>query len=65
MTTRPADPQFLLDYRQWMKSGPPKCCHTCEHFSQEGHCSVFDMRPPGEFADEVDGCDQWELEVPF
>lgn len=65
MTTRPPEPQFLIDYREWLKAGPPKCCHTCDQFNQSGHCLAFDMRPPDEFAASVDACESWEMEVPF
>lgn len=65
MTTRPPEPQFLIDYREWLKAGPPKCCHTCDHFNQSGQCLAFDMRPPDEFAASVDACESWEPECPF
>jgi len=65
MTTRPAEPQFLLDYRQWVKSGPPKCCFTCDEYDEAGHCRKFEMRPPDEFAASVDACDQWIMMIPF
>ena len=65
MTTRPPEPQFLIDYREWLKAGPPKCCHTCDHFNQSGHCLAFDMTPPEDFAATVDACDKWEQELPF
>jgi hypothetical protein len=62
---RPPEPQFLIDYREWLKAGPPKCCHTCDQFNQSGHCLAFDMRPPEEFAASVDACESWEAECPF
>jgi len=63
--SRPPEPQFLIDYREWLKAGPPKCCHTCDHFNQSGKCLAFDMRPPDEFAASVDACESWEPECPF
>ena len=65
MKTRPQEPKFLVDYREWVKAGPPKCCHTCEHFGNDGLCVEFFMAPPAEFAEAVDLCLSWELEVPF
>ena len=65
MKTRPQEPKFLVDYREWVKAGPPKCCHTCEHFGNDGLCVNFFMEPPAEFAEALDLCPSWELEVPF
>jgi hypothetical protein len=65
MTTRPSEPEFLIQWREWDKAGPPKCCHTCEHYGVDGLCVEFFMTPPEEFAATVDGCDKWELELPF
>jgi len=48
-----------------MRAGPPKCCHTCDHFDQSGRCLVFDMTPPEDFASTVDACEQWIMELPF
>ena len=62
---RHAEPQFLIDYREWEKAGPPKCCHTCEHYGVDGLCVEFFMKPPADFADAVDLCPSWELECPF
>jgi hypothetical protein len=55
----------LVDYREWIKAGPPKCCHTCEMYGNDGLCTEFFMTPPAEFAAEVDACPKWECEVPF
>lgn len=63
--TRPPEPDFLIQWREWMRAGPPKCCHTCEHYDRSGRCLVFDMTPPEDFASTVDGCDKWEEECPF
>ena len=65
MTTRPPEPEFLIQWREWMRAGPPKCCHTCDHFNQSGHCLAFDMRPPDDFAATPGACDQWIQELPF
>lgn len=63
--SRPPEPKLLVDYREWVKAGPPKCCHTCEHYRVDGFCVEFFMRPPEEFAASMDGCDKWKREIPF
>lgn len=63
--TRPQEPEFLIQWREWMRAGPPKCCHTCDHFNQSGHCLAFDMTPPEDFSSTVDACEQWIMEIPF
>lgn len=62
---RPPEPDFVTSYKTWKAAGPPKCCHTCDHFGGRGECMVFDMTPPAEFAATVDQCDKWEEELPF
>lgn len=63
--TRPKEPEFLSQWREWVEKGPPKCCHNCEHYDQDGHCMEFDMRPPDDFAGTEDACNAWEIELPF
>jgi hypothetical protein len=63
--SRPPEPQFLVDYREWIKAGPPKCCHTCEMYGTDGLCTEFFMTPPADFAAEVNACPKWEPECPF
>ena len=65
MSTRPPEPEFLIQWREWMRAGPPKCCFTCDHFNQSGHCLAFDMTPPEDFASTVDACEQWEEVIPL
>jgi len=48
-----------------MRAGPPKCCHTCEHYGVDGLCVEFFMKPPEDFAATVDECADWEMEIPF
>ena len=47
------------------KAGPPKCCHTCEHYGNDGLCVAFFMEPPEDFAATVNLCPEWEVECPF
>ena len=65
MSTRPREPEFLIRWREWLANGPPKCCHTCEHFNQSGMCLHFVMPPPEEFAATQDACVHWIMELPF
>lgn len=63
--SRHAEPDFVTDFKRWLAAGPPKCCHTCEHYGNDGQCVEFFMKPPAEFAAEVDACPKWEAECPF
>jgi hypothetical protein len=65
MSARPPEPEFLIQWREWDRAGPPKCCHTCEHYGVDGLCVEFFMRPPDDFAATPDACDQWIVELPF
>lgn len=47
------------------KAGPPKCCHTCEHYAVDGLCWFHHQEPPEEFAATVGACDDWVQQVPF
>lgn len=62
---RPSEPEFLRQWREWDAMGPPKCCHTCIAYAQDGRCDKFGMVPPEEFVGTPDACEQWELGVPF
>ncbi len=63
--SRHAEPDFVTDYKRWLAAGPPRCCHTCEHYGNDGLCTEFFMTPPAEFADTVGECPSWIQEVPF
>ncbi len=68
---RHPEPDFVTAYKEWLKAGPPKCCHTCDHYGHErygdkaGYCREFNMEPPEEFAATVDECGSWTQEIPF
>ena len=62
---RHAEPDFVTDFKRWLAAGPPRCCHTCEHYGNDGQCVEFFMKPPAKFAAEVDACPKWEAECPF
>lgn len=62
---RPSEPEFLKQWREWQEAGPPKCCHTCEFYTEAGECGKFGMQPPEDFAATTDACDSWIMAVPF
>lgn len=65
MSKKPPEPDFVTAWREWIKKGPPRCCHTCNFYGVNGECGVFHMQPPPEFAATTDQCEKWEQEVPF
>jgi hypothetical protein len=62
---RHKEPEVVTLYKEWVEAGPPRCCHTCEHYLETGVCAKFFMTPPEEFAATVGACEQWDMEVPF
>ena len=62
---RHKEPEVVTLYKEWVKAGPPRCCHTCEHYGTDGLCIEYWMNPPEEFAASVNACDKWQQEVPF
>lgn len=62
---RPPEPEFLVQWREWYEAGPPRCCHTCENYGNDGLCTEFFMTPPVEFAEAVGECPSWMMEIPF
>jgi len=65
MSERPPEPEFVAAWREWIKNGPPRCCHTCEFYSPKGECGAFHMVPPPEFAEKTDACEKWTQELPW
>ncbi len=59
------EPDFLKQYWEWVRNGPPKCCHTCEEYDGEGICGEFNMEPPEEFVMTENACSSWVCRVPF
>ena len=58
---RPKEPDDVVKWR-----GPaPKCCHTCDHYNEDGFCLLFEEKPPEQFAATPNLCDQWLIEIPF
>lgn len=42
---------------------PAKNCYTCVSLSVTGFCQVHAASPPPDFMEQ--GCDQWDLDIPF
>jgi hypothetical protein len=58
-------PDKVKKYTRIMEQGPPRCCHTCEHYRDDGLCDVYRMTPPEDFAATDDACGDYLQEVPF
>lgn len=62
---RHQEPETVRKYRKAVQTPPPRCCHTCDHYRDDGVCEKFDMEPPEDFAATEDACPEYEQEVPF
>lgn len=62
---RPPEPHWLIEARAVMDNWPPRLCHTCEHFGNDGICRQHGEAPPPEFASTLDACSEWEQEIPL
>ena len=62
---RPKPPKIVTDWQEIIRTPPPKCCHTCWHYTDGGQCKVFQVEPPEHFTKELDQCQEWEQDVPF
>lgn len=58
---RHAAPDILNLWRE----GPPKMCHTCEHYDEEEICQKHQQEPPEDFAKTQDACQDWLDMIPF
>jgi len=58
---RHPEPAIVTEY----KAGPPKVCHTCEHYANDGLCTFHFQTPPEDFAATPGACPDWEVECPF
>jgi hypothetical protein len=65
MTTKPAPPPAAAEWLRYMDLPPPRCCHTCYQYTIAGNCIKFNQRPPDEFTQTLNACDQWEDSIPF
>lgn len=63
---KPMLPKIVTDWQKAMATPIPQCCHTCEHYTEDGKCREFDMMtPPLEFAQELNQCEKWLDPIPF
>ncbi len=62
---RPPKPKIVVLYEEVIKNGPPRCCHTCAEYDEDGQCLRFDSEPPEAFAATPDACQEWIMEIPF
>lgn len=62
---RHPEPAIVIHYRKTINAEPPRVCHTCDHYTEQGVCEKFNEPPPADFASEPGGCAFWEWEVPF
>lgn len=61
---RHPEPEYLKEW--WNSRQPmPRCCHTCDHYTEAGMCESYDMAPPAEFAAQKDACQRWLEMIPF
>ena len=61
---RHPEPKIVTLYRDAIKN-PPRVCHTCEYYTQDGLCQEFNAEPPIDFATTQDTCDLWCEEIPL
>lgn len=62
---RHPEPQVVKDYWQQQNQSMPRCCHTCDHYKEDGLCESYEMRPPLEFTQAVGKCERWLDLIPF
>jgi hypothetical protein len=66
---RHEQPKIVSDYYAKISAlraiKEPKCCHTCENYSENGICQEFSEEPPADFAAQPNQCDKWMCIIPF
>jgi hypothetical protein len=62
---RHPEPIIVIHYRATLNVEPPRVCHTCDHYTEQGICAEFGEAPPEAFASESGECSLWVEEVPF
>lgn len=65
LAMRHKEPEILKKYYEAVKNGPPKFCHTCEEYADDGTCLKYDMEPPEDFARTPGKCTDWTIRIPF
>ena len=61
---RPPPPEFVTEWERVCKS-PPKSCHTCINYDQQGICEIYEQAPPDDFIHKQGECESWMQDVPF
>lgn len=58
-------PENVRAYFNALKIKIPECCHTCDHYADDGFCLKYEMEPPEDFAAAEGECPEWEELIPF
>lgn len=56
-------PDHIKEFYRYKE--PPKCCHTCDFYMDDGNCQIYNMTPPEEFAAQEGQCDKWQEVITF
>ena len=59
------EPEVLRKYREIVAKGPPRVCHTCDHYLDDGSCRHYNATPPADFAATPNACPDWLMAPPF
>ena len=66
---RHLQPKIVKDYYAKVEAfydmNEPKCCHTCDSYSEEGICQEYLIAPPEDFAQQLNQCEEWLPIIPF
>lgn len=66
---RHPQPKLVKDYYDKVNAlrdiKEPKCCHTCDSYTEEGTCREYSIAPPEEFAQQLNQCEKWIPIIPF
>jgi len=66
---RHPQPKIVKDYYAKVEAfydmNEPKCCHTCDSYSEEGICQEYLIAPPEDFAQQLNQCEEWLPIIPF
>ena len=54
---RHPQPKIVSDYYDKVNAlrdiKEPKCCHTCDSYTEEGTCREYSIEPPEEFSQQL------------
>lgn len=63
--SRQKEPEVVTKWRALVKAGPPKCCYTCDNYTDHSFCTRFEEKVPEDFSESIDQCSEWVWELPF